>query len=118
MRLKNVFSLSRTALRRSGLLLVTLACLANRPTTGQTDFCHVKAVAHADGSVNLDATRYADRAKLRNHLLEYRRRFPTCLMTLDADRGVSDGTMEQIGTVFREAGFATIGFLTEPRPVK
>lgn len=118
MRLRNLVPLSRTELIRSGLALVAFACLTSQPLADQTDFCKVKAVVHADGSVSLDRHHFSDHESLRQYLHAYRRSFPSCVMTFDADRGVATGTMERIAAVFREAGFALVGFLTEPRPVK
>ncbi len=39
-------------------------------------------------------------------------------MSLDADHDVDLKMIEKTATIFHEAGFGTVGFLTEPQPVR
>ena len=105
-------------LLRASAAISLLGLVTNTPAVGVTNFCKVKGVLQADRSVQLDSRRYSNRRELKSYLTEYRRKFPTCVMSLDADHDVDLKMIEKTATIFHEAGFGTVGFLTEPQPVK
>ncbi len=96
------------------LALMLAAVIVAPADAGQ--YCPSKAHVRTDGSVLFDGVRYADHGKLKTVFAAYKRRNPSCMMLLTADK---DARFQAIGSVvlaLQETGLlGRVGFLTEPR---
>ena len=100
-----------------GALLVLLTFLFPLRTPERPVLCPVRVAVHPDGSVQFSGEDFSDHMKLKVRLTAFRGQHSNCFMSAIADNGTRPDVIESAFGVFRAAGFSSVGFITEPRPV-
>jgi hypothetical protein len=76
--------------------------------------CKVHLLLHANGAVDLDGSIFSDYGAMKVWLVAYKRKNPDCFLSVFSDQGVQPALVERAFGVMRQAGFSSVGFLTEP----
>src|SRR3954470_19577872 len=76
--------------------------------------CKVHGVLHANGTVELDRSVFFNYDKMKVWLVAYKRKNPDCFLSFISDEGVQPASAERVFGVMRQAGFSSVGFITEP----
>ena len=72
---------------------------------------------HADGSVEFDRLVFSNYRKMKDWLVAYKLKNPNCFLSIISDDGVQPASVERVFGVMRQAGFSSVGFITEPHAV-
>jgi hypothetical protein len=79
--------------------------------------CKVHGMLHTNGTVELDRTVFSDFDEMKAWLVAYKRKNPDCFLSVISDDGVRPALVERVFGVMHQAGFSSVGFLTEPHTV-
>jgi hypothetical protein len=77
--------------------------------------CADKGLIRKDGSILFAQVRFSDLKRLKASLIDYKHRNPNCWMSFSLEPGADPRLADRVLPLLEQAGFATVGFLTEPR---
>jgi len=76
--------------------------------------CKVHGMLHANGTVEFDRSVFSNDDEMKVWLVAYKRKNPDCFLSVISDEGVRPASVERVFGVMRQAGFSSVGFITEP----
>jgi hypothetical protein len=79
--------------------------------------CRIHVLLRANGLVRFDDAEFSSYEKLKVRLAAYKQQNPDCFLSMVSGEGVQSVFIERVGRVMHEAGFSSIGVLTEPHAV-
>jgi biopolymer transport protein ExbD len=95
--------------------ILAIAAFFLRPEPAASPvICEVHGILHANGTVKLGQTSFSDYDEMKVWLVAYKRKNPDCFLSLISDEGVQPELVERVFGVTRQAGFSSVGFITEP----
>ena len=101
----------------SASILAIVAFFLHPEPAARPVICEVHGILHANGTVELDQTSFSDYGEMKVWLVAYKRKSPDCFLSLISDEGVQPKLVERVFGVARQAGFSSVGFITEPHPL-
>ena len=76
--------------------------------------CKVHGRLHTNSTVELDRTVFSDLGEMKAWLVTYKRKNPDCFLSVISDEGIQPALVERVFGVMHQAGFSSVGFITEP----
>ena len=101
----------------SATVLTTVVYFLHPEPVARPVICKVHGMLHANGTVELDRSVFSDYEELKGWLVDYKRNNPDCFLSLISDKDVQPVLVEKVFGVMRQAGFSSVGFITEPHAV-
>jgi biopolymer transport protein ExbD len=96
------------------IVVVGLGFFLRPEPARQPVICSVHILLHADGLVSFDGVQFSDDQNLRTRLVSYKKENPDCFLSTISDEGVQSQSIEHVARIMQQAGFSSVGFITEP----
>ena len=80
----------------------------------RSTICPVHSVLRTDGSIEFGGAVFSKLDEFKVRLVSYKKEKPDCFLSIISDRAVRPELISRAASAMHEAGFSSVGFLTEP----